>query len=77
MEATHRVLIRNLREHSRLTREDLDEIGSLTYSIRQLEADEDFICQGDVPKVAALVVRAWLPVITCSAMAAVNTCPFT
>jgi CRP-like cAMP-binding protein len=56
MEATHRVLIRNLREHSRLTREDLDEIGSLSYSIRQLEADEDCICQGDVPKVAALVV---------------------
>jgi len=48
--------MRNLREHSRLSSEDVAEISSLTYSIRRLEPNEDFICQGDVPKVSALVV---------------------
>jgi CRP-like cAMP-binding protein len=54
--AAHEVLIRNLREHSDLAVEDLARINAFACTTRDLEPDEDFIHQGDDPKVAVLVV---------------------
>lgn len=56
MELAHTTLIRNLREHSRLTDEDVDQITKLSSVVRQYEPDEDLIRQGDTPKAAALVL---------------------
>jgi CRP-like cAMP-binding protein len=49
-------LIRKLKEHSRLTAEDLVAINSLCHVIRKLEPGEDLIRQGDDPDVSALVL---------------------
>jgi CRP-like cAMP-binding protein len=51
-----RILIRKLREHSRLTAEDLAAINSLSHIARKLEPDEDLIRQGDDPDVSAVVL---------------------
>ena len=56
MEHAHQILIRKLREHSRLSGEDIAGICSLSYSARKLEANEDLIRQGDDPSVSALVL---------------------
>lgn len=56
MELAHRILARNLREHSRLAEEDIGQISRLSYVVRQYEPDEDLIRQGDAPKAAALVL---------------------
>lgn len=56
MELGHRILVRNLREHSRLAEEDLAQIVQLPFLVRQFEPQEDLIRQGDVPKHAALVL---------------------
>jgi CRP-like cAMP-binding protein len=50
------VLVRKLKEHSRLTIEDLAAINSLSHSVRKLESNEDLIRQGDDPDVSALVL---------------------
>jgi CRP-like cAMP-binding protein len=52
----HRRLIRKLREHSRLSAEDIAEINGLSHTLRQIEPDEDLIRQGDDPDVSALVL---------------------
>jgi CRP-like cAMP-binding protein len=57
MHDAHQVLIRKLKEHSRLSGEDVADIGSLSHSIRELEPNEDLIRQGDDPSVAALVLN--------------------
>ncbi len=54
------ILTRKLKEHSRLTAEDVAEIGRLTYHRRSLQPNEDFIRQGDRPDVAALVLHGML-----------------
>lgn len=56
MEMTHRILLKNLREHSRLGDEDVAEIRKLPFLVRQFEADEDLVRQGDHPKDAVLVL---------------------
>lgn len=56
METAHRVLVRNLREHSRLGAEDIEQITKLSCVVRHFEPNEDLIRQGDVPKAAALVL---------------------
>jgi CRP-like cAMP-binding protein len=56
VELAHTVLIRNLREHSRLSEEDADQIKRLSCIVRQYEPNEDLIRQGDIPKAAALVL---------------------
>jgi len=53
---SHEILIRKLREHSRLSRDDLTEIYALSYTTRALGANEDLIRQGDDPSVSALVI---------------------
>lgn len=50
------VLTRKLREHSRLTAEDLAILNRLTHVVRKLKANEDLIRQGDDPKVSAVVL---------------------
>ena len=50
------ILIRKLKEHSRLTAEDLAAINSLSHTLRTLEPDEDLIRQGDDPDVSAVVL---------------------
>src|ERR1700733_1059077 len=52
----HQILIHKLREHSRLTGEDIDEICSLSYTTKELKPSEDLIRQGDDPSVSALVL---------------------
>ena len=56
MAEAHRRLIRKLREHSRLSSEDLAEINALSHTLRELAADEDLIRRGDDPDVSALVL---------------------
>jgi CRP-like cAMP-binding protein len=50
------ILARKLKEHSRLTNDDVAELNNLTYHRRPLRPNEDFIRQGDRPNVAALVL---------------------
>jgi len=50
------ILIRKLKEHSRLQKEDVAEIRGLTLTVRDFAANEDFVRQGDRPKASALVV---------------------
>lgn len=56
MSNTHQILIRKLREHSRLTGEDLAEINALGLTLKELKPNEDLIRQGDDPEVSAVVV---------------------
>jgi CRP-like cAMP-binding protein len=56
VELTHRILARNLREHSTLAQEDVEQITKLSYVVRQYEANDDLIRQGDRPKAAVLVL---------------------
>jgi CRP-like cAMP-binding protein len=50
------ILIRKLKEHSRLAAEDLAAINSLSHTVRKLQPDEDLIRQGDDPDVSAVVL---------------------
>jgi len=56
MEKAHDVLIRNLCEHTALREEEIAQIRALTFSLRDLEPNEDFIRQGDEPEHSVLVV---------------------
>lgn len=60
MPLTHQILIRKLKEHSRLTGDDLATINSLPYTIRELASNEDLIRQGDDPDVSAVVMSGWV-----------------
>jgi CRP-like cAMP-binding protein len=55
MDDVHRVLVDKLREHSALNNEDIATIRSLSYTERELAANEDLIRQGDEPDVSVLV----------------------
>jgi CRP-like cAMP-binding protein len=52
----HQILVRKLREHSRLSSEDLAEISSWHYATKELARNEDLIRQGDRPNVSVLVL---------------------
>jgi CRP-like cAMP-binding protein len=56
MEKAHDVLIRNLGEHTALAEEDVAEIRKLTFMLRDVAPNEDFIRQGDEPEHSVLVV---------------------
>ena len=56
MDKSHQILIAKLKEHSRLDSADIAEICTLSHGVRELEANEDFIRQGEKPKGAALVL---------------------
>ena len=44
----HQTLIRKLKEHSRLTGDDLATINSLSYTIRELASNEDLTGRGTI-----------------------------
>lgn len=50
------ILIRKLKEHSRLQKEDMLEIRALGMLVRDLAPNEDFVRQGERPRASALVV---------------------
>src|SRR5580693_8808189 len=52
----YQILVRKLREHSRLSGGDLTELSSWHYVTMELHRDEDLIRQGDRPNVSALVI---------------------
>jgi CRP-like cAMP-binding protein len=52
----HEILIRKLKEHSRLGKADLTEIKALKFIPRELGPNEDIVRQGDRPNVSVLVV---------------------
>ena len=52
----HQILIRKLKEHSRLTGEDVALINSFGHTIRQLNSSEDLVRQGDAPGSSAVVL---------------------
>ena len=54
------VLTRKLKEHSRLTEEDLAAINGLSHRVRELKTNEDLVRQGDDPKVSAVVLSGVL-----------------
>lgn len=56
----HGLLINKLKEHSRLHKEDVNEIRAFNITVRELGLGEDFVRQGDRPKGSALVVRGIL-----------------
>ena len=56
MSKAHQTLIRKLKEHSRLTGEDLATINSLSLAIRELNSNEDLVRQGDDPNASAIVM---------------------
>ena len=51
------ILVRKLKEHSRLSANDVAELEKLTYHRRSLRPNEDLVRQGDRPDVAALVLE--------------------
>jgi CRP-like cAMP-binding protein len=53
-------LIRKLREHTRLTAEDLATISALPRALKQLTSNEDVVRQGDRPDVSAVVISGML-----------------
>jgi CRP-like cAMP-binding protein len=60
MEKAYDVLIRNLCEHTALALEDIAEIRALTFMLREVAPNEDFIRQGDEPEHSALVVTGMI-----------------
>jgi CRP-like cAMP-binding protein len=55
-----KILVAKLKEHSRLSGEDLAVIRSFSHSFRELAPNEDFIRQGDDPNVSAVVMSGWV-----------------
>src|ERR1700761_5004919 len=60
LDEAHQILIRKLREHSRLSRDDVIAIASLSHEDRDLSPDQDLIRQGDAPRVSALVLSGFM-----------------
>jgi CRP-like cAMP-binding protein len=56
----HQILIRKLKEHSRLTAEDVAAINALSHTVQALKSDEDLIRKGDDPDVSAVVLSGML-----------------
>lgn len=57
MDSATGILTRKLKEHTRLSPEDVAAISALSHTTRPLSASEDLVRQGDKPKIAALVVE--------------------
>jgi len=55
-----RIVTNKLREHSRLSNEDLAEIRGLSFSLRELADHEDLIRQGDEPDRSVVVLSGWV-----------------
>ncbi len=60
MASLDKILVGKLKEHSRLSNEDIAVIRSFSHSFRELAPNEDFIRQGDDPEVSAVVISGWV-----------------
>jgi CRP-like cAMP-binding protein len=60
MSSVHDTLIRKIREHTSLSRDDLEAIRKLTFVKRLLASGEDVVRQGDKPRVSIVVTRGVL-----------------
>ena len=54
------VVVAKLKEHSRLTADDIAEIKGFSHAVRDLASNEDLIRQGDAPDVSAVVLSGWM-----------------
>ena len=61
MQQALQVLVRKLKEHSRLAAEDVATIYALNCSVKTLSSHEDLIRQGDDPSVSAVVLSVLSP----------------
>jgi CRP-like cAMP-binding protein len=52
----HQILMRKLREHSRLSSDVVEEICALSHTTREVRSNEDLVRQGDDPSVSILVM---------------------
>lgn len=57
MSSPLRVLTKKLKEHSRLSSDDVAMLEGLSHSLRRLQPGEDLIRQGDDPEVSAVVIK--------------------
>jgi CRP-like cAMP-binding protein len=55
-----KIVVNKLREHSRLSGEDIAEIRHLRFAPRQLADHEDLIRQGDEPDKSVVVLSGWV-----------------
>lgn len=55
-----RILVNKLKDHSPLSSEDVAEVASLSFALRELAPGEDLIRQGDQPEVSAVVMSGWV-----------------
>jgi CRP-like cAMP-binding protein len=60
MDNVHQTLVNKLKEHSKLTADDVTGIETINYAVRHLGPNEDLIRQGDTTKVSALVLHGML-----------------
>jgi hypothetical protein len=54
----------------------MDEIRALHFAVHELAPNQDFVRQGDHPKVSALVISGRSRAITCYRMDDGSICPF-
>jgi len=57
---TDRIVTNKLKEHSRLSSDDIAEIRSFSYGQRELADQEDLIRQGDEPDKSVVVIAGWV-----------------
>jgi CRP-like cAMP-binding protein len=57
MDSATAILVSKLREHTRLSREDVAALDTMSHVTRELAANEDVVRQGDRPNVSALVMK--------------------
>jgi CRP-like cAMP-binding protein len=55
-----KILIGKLKEHSRLSSEDVAEIRGLSSTLREFAPNQDLIRQGDRPNVSVVVISGWV-----------------
>ena len=55
-----KIVVNKLREHSRLSSDDVAEIRNLGFVPRQLADHEDLIRQGDEPEKSMVVLSGWV-----------------
>jgi CRP-like cAMP-binding protein len=60
MALVHDILVRKLKEHTRISSGDADALGRLPFEQRPLPANADIVRQGDQPRVSVFVLRGML-----------------
>jgi CRP-like cAMP-binding protein len=57
MALVHDILVRKLKEHTRISRADVDALTLLSFEERPFAANSDIVRQGDKPRVSVVVLR--------------------